>query len=85
MHRRAGVGQGLAKRGRNSDVSESYREWFVMDEAAVVSGEAAALSRNAAVACQLIRATASLATGVSYIASVLSVGARVFLGFARVA
>jgi len=56
-----------------------------MDAATVVSGEAAALSRNAAVACQLIRATASLATGVSYIASVLSVGARVFLGFARVA
>jgi hypothetical protein len=56
-----------------------------MDAATVVSGEAAALSRNAAVACQLIRATASLATGVSYFASLHSRGVRVAIGFVRVA
>jgi len=56
-----------------------------MDAATVVSGEAAALSRNAAVACQLIRATASLATGVSDIAAVHLRGVRGAIGFARVA
>ena len=48
-------------------------------------GEAAVVSGNAAVACQLIRATANLATGASYFAPVLSLGARVPFGFARVA
>jgi hypothetical protein len=50
-----------------------------------VSCEAPVVSGNAAVACQLIRVTASIATGVWHTASVHSLGACVALGFARVA
>jgi hypothetical protein len=43
------------------------------------------VSGSAAVACQLIRVTASIATVVWHIAPVHSRGARVAIGFARVA
>jgi len=57
----------------------------VAPTAAVVSCEAPIVSGNAAVACQLIRAIASFATGVSGIAAVHSHEARVAIGFGRVA
>ena len=54
-------------------------------KAPVVSYETPVVSRSAPFACQLIRETASFATGVSHIASVRLVGARIAIGFARVA
>ena len=57
----------------------------VSEEAAVVSWETAGVWLNAAVACQVIRVTASCATFVLHIASVHSRGACVAFGFARVA
>jgi hypothetical protein len=50
-----------------------------------VSQEATVVSWNAAVACHQIKVTASFATGVSEVATVHSVEARVALGFAPVA